>query len=744
MLRALNSNSRLRALRLPQIALATGGSPRLTALFFSSSSSSAASNAASPVSEMYLADVKAPICSLKVQSHFEALPTARARKYAHHMARAAHAGTRVVLRQVSAESEAIYDLIMKIHAHVQASSSLANPDYFAVFANENISNEDIQQYLDYASQFLSNLGNYKSFGDTKFVPRVSREALRALAVAANAAEAFDAVRDPLYSTSPEKSNLLGHLDQGHVTTYYSTAPGVATITQREIAAVQAVVTIEHGVLPENSTVHKIASGEFEFRIASAEPTSCAAAIPASYELPNGLGRVTLVHGAHAREMALVVRELEAAAANVANDTQARMLAAYIDAFRTGSMEAHKQSQREWVHDAQPLVETNVGFIETYRDPAGVRGEWEGLVAMVNAERTAKFSKLVRDAEDYIAKLPWPREFEKDTFTAPDFTSLEVLAFAGSGIPAGINIPNYDDIRQDVGFKNVSLGNVLSAKQNESDEAVTFLHEADQALYKKYHADAFEMQVGVHELLGHGTGRLFTATAPAGLVHPGTGEPVTTYYAPGETWGSVFGAIAASYEECRAELVAMYLATEPAILETFGHATPEAQSDVAYAAYLQMARAGLLALEYWDPATAKWGQAHMQARFSILKCFLDAGLARLVYTDSTGFLDLTIELDRTQLPIVPGAGHPAVARYLQDIHSYKCAGDVARGRALYSGMSDVEAAGLARFRPVVLAKKQPRKQLIQPNTFASGAADIEFRDYPETHQGMIQSFFDRAV
>lgn len=320
---------------------------------------------------------------------------------------------------------------------------------------------------------------------------------------------------------------------------------------------------------------------------------------------------------------------------------------------------------------------------------------------------------------------------------------------------GINIPNYDDIRQTEGFKNVSLGNVLSAKA--PNEKIPFIAEKDLELYKKHRDGAFEVQVGLHELTGHGCGKLLQETSPGSFnfdkenppISPITGKPVTTWYKPGQTWGSVFGSIAGAYEECRAELVAMYLSCEFPVLQIFGYGDGSEDinseaGDLVYASYLSMARAGLVSLEMWDPKSRKWGQAHSQARFSILQCFLQAGddFCKLEYSgdDLTG---ARINLDRNKILTT---GRKAVGEYLQKLHVYKSTADVEAGAKFFTDMTTVDPEFWGKkVRDEVLRNKQPRKVFVQANTYLDDkTGKVTIKHYDATLEGMIQSWADRRV
>ncbi|KAF2706807.1 dipeptidyl-peptidase III [Pleomassaria siparia CBS 279.74] len=690
--------------------------------------------------KQYLADSPPTVVPLAIKPHFEALSD-KEKLYAHHISIACFAGARIVLRQVSVESEPIYDFIIALHKHTSG-------DYASVAKEAGLSSEDLDAYLNYAAQFLGNLGNYKSFGDSKFVPRLEPRQLKALAtVSPKTLELYAKFKDAIYAGTDVAKLHLGYPSAGHVSTYYPDSPD---ITQEEIAGVSDFLE-NKGLLPENTRVRKTSEG-FEVLIASAldNPSSEQRDLKDSeWTLDDGK-KVKLVFGDHSKEMKTIADHLELAQQYAANDNESKMMEEYTKSFRTGSLEAFKESQRYWIRNTGPEVETDIGFVETYRDPHGIRGEWEGFVATVNKERTKAFGSLVDAAPKLIPLLPWGADFEKDKFLSPDFTSLEVLTFAGSGIPAGINIPNYDDIRQNFGFKNVSLGNILSAKA--PNEAVPFIKDADLAIYQKYRDPAFEVQVGLHELLGHGCGKLLQETEPGVFnfdeknppVSPITGKPITTYYKPGQTWGSTFGSIAASYEECRAECVAMALACEFPILKLFGFGDGKENidgeaGDVLYAAYLSMARAGIAALEFWDPKSRKWGQAHMQARFSILRTFLNAGVefCELEHNEED-LSDLTLRLERSK---ILSLGRPAVEDYLQKLHIYKSTADVENAKKLYEEITTVEPFYENYVRPIVLKKKTPRKVFVQANTVEEGGK-VVLKEYEGDAKGMIQSYVER--
>lgn len=285
------------------------------------------------------------------------------------------------MRQVSPESEPIYDLILALY-HV------SNGDWNSLAQKTQVSAEDLRFFLEYAGQFLGNCGNYKGFGDSKFIPRLSASAFEALAsVTAETKAAFQKANTTgggIYETSEQSKMHLGYPKGGHMTTYYPDSP---TISQEEITAIGDLME-KKGLALENTRIRKTSSGDFELLIASGVSSPPVKDRDLgevdTFELDGDLkGKtVRLVFGDHHEEMTKIAHSIKQARLAAANENQKKMLDSYALSFGAGSIEAFKESQRIWVKDQKPVLETNLGFVETYRDPHGVRGEWEGFVALV--------------------------------------------------------------------------------------------------------------------------------------------------------------------------------------------------------------------------------------------------------------------------------------------------------------------------------------------------------------------------
>lgn len=251
-----------------------------------------------------------------------------------------------------------------------------------------MSDEHVRFFLEYAVQFLGNCGNYKGFGDSKFIPRLPSSAFEALASATSetkaAYEKASRTGGGIYETTQQPLMHMGYPDKGHMTTYYPDSP---SITKDEITAIGDLMEQKKLEL-ENTRLKKTASGDFELLIASGvnspPPRDRDLGGTESWDLDGPLKgkKLRLVYGDHREEMAKIAHLLKLASLNAANDTQKLMMEAYAYSFGSGSIESFKESQRIWVKDQKPALETNLGFVETYRDPHGVRGEWEGFVALV--------------------------------------------------------------------------------------------------------------------------------------------------------------------------------------------------------------------------------------------------------------------------------------------------------------------------------------------------------------------------
>jgi dipeptidyl-peptidase III len=361
-------------------------------------------------------------------------------------------------------------------------------------------------------------------------------------------------------------------------------------------------------------------------------------------------------GRYGSEIATIVGHLEAALP-YASEPTAAALRALVRFYQTGEDQDREAYDIAWVADRTSPVDTINGFIEVYLDPRGTKGAWEGLVFYVNHDKTEAIRTLAREAQWFEDRMPWDPAYRKQGVTGVTGHAVEVIVetgHAGPVTPIGINLPNDQHVRERHGSKSVSLSNVSEAYEKSTlpgfrSEFSWTGDEVERA--EKWAAVAGELNTYMHEVIGHGSGRVEARLK---------GNPQAFLR-------EHFSAL----EEARADLVGLYFLPDPKMVE-LGLVPADSHRDIVLAEYEAYSRNALVQLRRMREGS-QIEEDHMRNRQMIVHWLIEHTAAVEVRRrDGKTFYVMTDA----------EAFRAGVGRLLAEVQRIKATGDYQAAAALF--------------------------------------------------------------
>ena len=458
------------------------------------------------------------------------------RALAFYLYRAALAGRDIYFDQMGRDVLEIRDLLEEILTHPQE----VDPSFR-------------ERLLHYLKLFWINSGNHNDRTRQKFVPDFSFEDLKTAAAAAQrgGARIKLAFRETLEQKLDRLRPSIFDPNVDPLATCKSPPPGGDILTCSSVNFQEGVRLTDlkgfREAYPLNSRLVK-KDGRLVEEVYRA----------GSKEVPPGR---------YAKELKIMVGFLEKARP-YADEKQQEILGHLVDYFTTGDPQAFRAYDISWVQHETP-VDAILGFIETYKDPRGQKGAYEGIVHFVDRRMTRLQKDLASLAQYFEDRAPWDDAYKRKGFNIPIANAVTVLHAAGDSgpmPPIGVNLPNAEDIRERYGNKSVSLLNVMDAQNRASHARVIeeFFLPEDRALQTKYGAVVDLLQTTMHEVLGHASGKV------SDTLKGDPREHLREYYS--------------ALEEARAELIALYNFFDPKLVEIGALPSSEA-AEAAYREYV---------------------------------------------------------------------------------------------------------------------------------------------------------------
>ena len=279
-------------------------------------------------------------------------------------------------------------------------------------------------------------------------------------------------------------------------------------------------------------------------------------------------------GRNAAFLAKCIGYLQKARA-LADPDQAKALDSLIRYYQTGEFQDWIQTGIDWVR-SNPKVDFANGFIEVYRDARGAKGTSQSFVSITDLDLNELMVTIAKNAQYFEDRAPWAQQYKKQGVQPPLAKAVETVIETGDFHVStiGDNLPNENEIREKYGTKSFLFTG--SSRGLRRATGTSYVDEfaatpQDAALLKKHSDEASDMLTALHEIIGHGSGKLNPKLSA------GSEPLLKEYYS--------------TMEEARADLMALWNIGDPRLIELKLISSPE----VARAMYLSAAMVGLTQL-----------------------------------------------------------------------------------------------------------------------------------------------------
>ncbi len=188
-----------------------------------------------------------------------------------------------------------------------------------------------------------------------------------------------------------------------------------------------------------------------------------------------------------------------------------------------------------------------GFIEVYRDARGAKGSSQSFVSITDRPVTNAMVSLAQNAAYFEEKAPWDAKYKKTAFQPPVVKAVQVLVETGDfhATTIGDNLPNENEIHEKYGTKNflfIGSSHALDRAAGRGARREFAATPEIEARAAKYGEQAEDLLTAMHEVIGHGSGKLSDRLK-------GGAEPYLKEYF-------------STLEEARADLMALWNVWDP--------------------------------------------------------------------------------------------------------------------------------------------------------------------------------------